>query len=327
MALSLQDFKTNFKNILQGHDGPIAVGVSGGPDSMALLKLISAAGEHSSIHALIVDHGLRPESADEAKAVQARIENWPHVQAHILTWGGGAQTRIQEEARRARYDLMVAHCAAHDISYLCLAHHMDDQAETVLFRLAKGSGLDGLAGMASLQPFDNDLTLVRPLLDVPKDDLVEFCTAQGIEVVADPSNEAEKFARVRLRRSAEILEEEGLSASRLATTAKRIARARSALEALADEAFEKNCLEKNTKRIVLRYDIINESLDEIGFRAILKAIKTLQPGEDYLPRMQKIEALFDDLKAEKSFRKRTLGGLIFERDDKEGHILIAVENA
>lgn len=315
---------------MNGFDGrfageaALAVGVSGGPDSLALLKYLSEWSEGTALHALIVDHSLRAESADEAQRVADMVAGWPHVSAYVLRWDSDVSSAIQEQARQARYDLMASYCAAQDIKYLFLGHHMDDQAETVLFRLAKGSGLDGLAGMSRLQPY-GELTFVRPLLDVAKDDLVAFCEAQGVDYVRDPSNEAERFARVRLRKSAEILAEEGLTPKRLAVSAKRIARARFALEALSDAVFENILLEKDTDRIVVKSGDLREGLDEISFRVILSAIKMLKPEDDYLPRMEKIEDLFEALMRENQFRKRTLGGLIFERDDKKDQVIISRE--
>ena len=170
----------------------VAVGVSGGPDSMALAWLLSQISKTNPgsppIHALTVDHGLRTESAAEAAQVGVWVSGWPGLTHHVLRWEQGADTRIQEEARRARYDLMAEYCRARDIRHLFLAHHMDDQAETVLFRLAKGSGLDGLAGMKPWQE-RGDIVLLRPLLEIPKERLLETCASESIPFVKDPSNE------------------------------------------------------------------------------------------------------------------------------------------
>ena len=330
-SLTIDEFSSllvaRFGDALCGAPG-VAVGLSGGPDSMALARLLSLIFEHNPgsppFHALSVDHGLRPESAAEAAQVGAWIKDWPGIHHAVLRWDAPSASRVQEDARHARYDLMAGYCRAQGIRHLFLAHHMDDQAETVLFRLAKGSGLDGLAGMRARQDY-GDITFLRPLLDIPKARLLATCESLGLSFVRDPSNESENFARIRLRNSAGVLAQEGLTNKRLATTARRLDRARDALEKTADNAYKQIVIDKYTKRIVLNYKALREQPDEIGFRCLLKAIATLRPGEDYAPRMEKIEDLFYDLRSPEPFRKRTLGGLVFERDDKDGRLIIGAE--
>lgn len=308
----------------------IALGLSGGPDSMALARLLSIWAQERAgleIHALIIDHAIRTESGQEASLTKQRVEDWPHITPVILTCEGlvDEETRLMERARQARYTLFESYCAQEGITALCLAHHQNDQAETFLFRLAKGSGLDGLASMAPVQTYSENLTLLRPLLDVPKSDLIEFCTVTATEYVHDPSNEKEQFARPRLRKSAQILEEEGLSAKRLSVTARRLARAKEALQQIAIETFDKILLEKNTNRIVLTLSGVRKALDEIAFRTILMAVEYLNHERDYLPRMERLEDLFEDVKTGKEFRKRTLGGLIFECDEGRDQLIIHKE--
>ena len=327
-ALTVESFsqilKREFPVSFEGQ--ALAVGVSGGPDSMALLRLLCDWGKAAEIHAIIVDHGLRAESADEARGVYDQIKDWPGVCPVVLRWEDGVQSRIQEEARKARYGLMAEYCVAHEISCLFLAHHMDDQAETFLFRLAKGSGVDGLAAMKPMQIYNEQLTLVRPLLGVAKDGLVAFCESVGVSYVLDPSNQSDRFARVRLRKSAEVLAEEGLSAKRLSVTARRLARAQEALEKIAGEAFENVSRGTDTDSIVLDSKAWLELTNEIAIRIVLESIRRLKPNEDYLPRMERIEDLFYDLKnMSVPFRKRTLGGLVFERKDREDLIIISLE--
>lgn len=322
--------------------GALAVAVSGGPDSLALAALLATytgprqeGGAAAELHVLIVDHGLRAESAGEAAYTQELIsKHFPHVKAEILTWGkankvvcsmDGDVKSLQEQARKARYGLMATYCRAHAIRYLFLGHHQDDQAETVLFRLARGSGLDGLGGMRPLRPYDNDLMLVRPLLDIPKDRLVATCNRYGLEPIKDPSNESDSFYRGRIRKSMEVLEGEGLSAKRLSVTARRMQRAAFTLDRLAAAAYEDCKTNKNSKRIVLNFELVRKQDEEIALRVLLRAISELRPQEDYLPRMEKIEVLADDLRNTDKFRRRTLGGLVFSRDDKMGEIEISLE--
>ncbi len=323
----------NFQNMMDGFGfdwsgaSKVGVAVSGGPDSMALCKLLSGWGADKAIevHALSVDHNLRAESAEEAAQVGSWLSDWSQVKHQVLNWESPSETAIQEEARRARYGLMAEYCRAHNIEHLFLGHHGDDQAETVLFRLSKGSGLDGLAGMQNVQVYDDDLVLVRPFLDLPKDDLIRFCEDQAIDFVQDPSNENTDFARVRLRRSREILEEEGLSSKRLNVTAKRLSRARKALDSVAEKAYKEAVFKNDTKCTVFKNDVLLRQPEEIILRCVLKALEKFRPEADYAPRMEKVEALLDDLIRSDDFRKRTLGGVIFERDDKAAQLILTRE--
>lgn len=317
---------------LAGGQTVVAAAVSGGPDSMALCALLNgwAEGQAISVHALIVDHGLRSGSAAEAEMVAERLKMNSHVEPVILKWEGDKpKAGVQEEARKARYDLMARYCREHGIAHLFLGHHRDDQAETVLFRLAKGSGLDGLTGMQPVQNYDGHLTLLRPLLAFSKDDILATCAGVGIEYVRDPSNESAAFARVRLRQSAEILSEEGLSAKRLAVTAKRLSRARKALDSIAEKTYKETVLEIKPKRIVFKYDVLVSEPEEIVLRCLLKAIGRLRPEADYSPRMEKVEDILHDLISLKSgggsFRKRTLGGVVFAHDEKAGAFVLSQE--
>lgn len=305
----------------------IAAAVSGGPDSMALVHLLNdwAAEAGVEIHALTVDHGLRPEAKQEAAEASSSLKVLHCVKSNVLEWTGEKpEVAIQEEARKARYDLMASYCKEHDIRHLFLAHHQNDQAETFLFRLAKGSGLDGLAAMMPVQKYDDDLSLLRPLLEISKERLIATCENREVAFVEDPSNESEDFARVRLRKSQVVLEQEGLSAKRLSITAKRIGRARQALETLSDGAFDE-ISNTETNRIVLNLMALRDYPDEIGLRVMMKALLQIGGQNDYGPRLEKIERLFDDVMGQENFPRQTLGGTIVERDDKNHTVVISKE--
>ncbi len=187
-----------------------------------------------TIAAATVDHGLRPESAAEAKSVadlSARL-GVPHG---TLVWTGAKpKTRVQERAREARYRLLVDHARATGGDAILTAHHADDQAETVLFRLLRGSGVAGLAGMEAISRRDG-LTVARPLLDVAKSALVAFCRARGAAFIDDPSNADPHYARARLKGLMARLSEEGLGQERLSRLARRAAEADEALSRMTDE--------------------------------------------------------------------------------------------
>jgi tRNA(Ile)-lysidine synthase len=226
-----------------------ALAVSGGSDSTALMVLyadwLRQQGGNAALHmVLTVDHGLRPESAAEARTVAAHAESlgFPHA---TLVWDGPKpQTGIQAAARQARYRLMGSSMQASGIALLLTGHTRDDRAETLLMRLARGSGLDGLAGMASRLHFNDhglgdsgldQQEIARPLLEVPRTRLRATLQARGIAWIDDPSNQSPEFERPRLRAARAHLDDLGLTNSVLALSATRLLRARQALDRVVSE--------------------------------------------------------------------------------------------
>lgn len=187
--------------------GRFGVALSGGPDSLALLLLANAA-LPGRVEAITVDHGLRPESAAEAAmaaAVCARL-GAPHAVVTVSVEPGN----LQDRAREARYEALCNSFGRGGVEAMATAHHADDQAETVLMRLARGSGLSGLAGIRTRRPLFGTETLaecllVRPLLGWRRDELAAIVEDAGIAPARDPSNEDEAFDRVRMRRALELL--------------------------------------------------------------------------------------------------------------------------
>lgn len=185
----------------------LAVAVSGGSDSLALLLLLRdwLGAKNGRLTALSVDHALRPEAAAECRQVGALVDALngdpaaPQIEHHILTWEGEKPaTGLMAAARAARYRLLAAWCRTHDVLHLAVAHHADDQAETVLMRADHGSGASGLAGMSALRCLEG-VRLLRPVLGWRKEALMAGLRAAGISWIEDPSNRAEKFERIRWR--------------------------------------------------------------------------------------------------------------------------------
>jgi tRNA(Ile)-lysidine synthase len=182
------------------HRPGLAVAVSGGPDSMALALLARdwAAARDGRILALIVDHGLRPESASESALTRDRLAALG-IPSRILAWAGPKPASgVQAAAREARYRLLAAACREAGILHLLVAHQREDQAETVALRQARGSGGAGLAGMPVVREIEG-LRLLRPLLDLPRARLRASLVAAGIAWLDDPSNRARRYARAALR--------------------------------------------------------------------------------------------------------------------------------
>jgi tRNA(Ile)-lysidine synthase len=184
-----------------------------------------------------VDHGLRPEARAEAEAVAAWAAECglPH---RILAWTGRKpRTAVQEAARMARYRLLAALTHETGASHLLTAHTLDDQAETILMRISRGTGIGGLGAMRAESAWSG-VVLARPFLSVPKARLVATCRARGWPFLEDPSNQDLRFARARWRRIMPALAREGITAERLAALAIRAQRAEEALGARADAVLE-----------------------------------------------------------------------------------------
>lgn len=218
----------------------VAAAVSGGPDSMALALLLAdwCRTRGRRLSALVVDHGLRAESATEAGLVAARLAALG-VETVSLAWRGRKPAHgIQAAAREARYRLMTDWCRGHGVASLFLGHHADDQAATVAMRVLHGSGIDGLAGMRPVR-WESGVRLYRPLLDVAKRELVTWLEGRGVPWVSDPGNEREDFERNRVDRWLESLDDDGTAVRRLARLGRRAARAADALTRMADRTFER----------------------------------------------------------------------------------------
>ncbi|MGR3801917.1 tRNA lysidine(34) synthetase TilS [Marinibacterium profundimaris] len=209
----------------------IGVAVSGGGDSVALLHILTRAFPAGTIElqAVTVNHGLRPEALQEAETVAALAERLdiPHV---TLTWEGwDRQGNLQAAARDARYRLIADWARERRITQVALGHTADDQAETVLMRLARASGVNGLAAMPVRRTM-HGVTLLRPMLGVSRAQLRDYLRRNGISWCEDPSNEDSRFERVQARRILEQLEPLGLTARSLAAVASHMAEAREALD-------------------------------------------------------------------------------------------------
>lgn len=214
-------------------DARIGVAVSGGPDSLALMFL-AAAVRPGQVEAATVDHGLRPESRDEAEMVAGLCATLdiPHA-ILAVDWDEVPKTAIQERAREARYRVLGAWAKERGLGALATAHHADDQAETLIMRLNRGSGARGLAGMRPISAIaGTNIRLVRPLLGWRRSELEAICTADGIRPVIDPSNADEQFERVRVRQA--IAEANWLDAEALTRSAANLASADEALSWMAE---------------------------------------------------------------------------------------------
>lgn len=294
----------------------LLVAVSGGPDSIALLALLSEWARQSgrpSLHAATVDHGLRDGSLAEAEAV-AELCVRLAVPHDILHWlGPKPAAGIQKQAREARYDLLAAHALKLGGATLVTAHTLDDQAETMLMRMARGSGLAGLAGMRP-RVRKGQVVLARPLLSLPKSRLVATAKARSLAFVSDPSNADPRFGRARWRALMPALAEEGLDAGRLAALAGRLARADAAIEHRATELMPALLLaEDGPGSARLRFGDLAGQPDEIALRVVSRLLANAGAPSEDLPRLERLEAcVFALLEASRrsAALTRTLSGYV-----------------
>ena len=217
----------------------VVLAVSGGPDSVALLWLAarwrSKLKRGPRLIAVTIDHGLRKEAAREARDVK-HLAGRLGVEHRTLRWQGTKpKTGVPAAAREARYRLLAKAARAGGATHVATAHTNDDQAETLLMRLLRGSGVAGLSAMAA-ETAREGVQLARPLLGISKAELIATLEAAGIAFADDPTNRDTAFTRPRLRALMPALAEEGADARTLARLASRLARANAAVEVLADGA-------------------------------------------------------------------------------------------
>ncbi len=297
--------------------GPrLAVAVSGGADSVALMVLLAqwrdwrtAKGRPApSLTVLSVDHGLRAEAAGEVRAVKRWADALclPHK---IFVWEGEKpRANLQAEARKARYELLSDWCCkGAEPADLLTAHHLDDQAETFLLRLQRGSGVDGLSAMAPISR-RSGIRLLRPLLEVPRDRLRATLEKAGQAWIEDPSNEDARFLRVQVRGALPVLEALGLGRDRLVATARGMARARVALEGAVDVLERDAVMWSSFGFGQVELPAFQDSPDEIALRLLARLLRKAG-GSEYAPRLAGLEGLLEVVRAGELGRGRTLGGV------------------
>jgi tRNA(Ile)-lysidine synthase len=284
-------------------DSTIGLAVSGGPDSLALL-LLAAEARPLQVEAASVDHALRPESRAEVEMVAelcARL-GVPH-RILTATWPEKPDSAIQERARLMRYRLLGDWARERGIRALLTAHHLDDQAETFLMRLARGAGVKGLAGMRRMsQAAGGSVALVRPLLGWRHSELEAVCAEAGVQPVADPSNEDEQFERVRIRNA--LAAADWLDPSAIAESASHLAEADGALHWATDIEWQRAVTRGPAQIAYKPTDAPREIRRRIIRRALL-ALATEGAGNE--PRGRELDQI---LAALRSGRRATLRGVL-----------------
>ena len=290
--------------------------VSGGADSLALLILCHKWQQQHhpllKLHVASVNHGLRPEAGDECAHV-GHVASQLGLSHAILVWHPPeGLANLQSEARDARYHLLVGHALALGCTHLVIAHHLDDQAETFVMRLMRGSGVTGLSGMRARSERDG-ITLLRPFLGVPKSRLVASLKAEGIAWVDDPSNRQDDYLRVRVRGLLPEFAAEGCDAARLGATARRMERAEEALSVHSEALFGAHMRAEAGRALSIALECYADQLEEYRLRLLRLALPYVT-GPSYPPREERLMALDAMLVGlgRQDRDKRTLGGCCFE---------------
>ncbi len=322
MSMAIQQAFDQAMTPLLGSGVSLHLGVacSGGGDSVALLLLAQdwAARHGARLSVATVDHALRAASKAEAEAVGVLARSLG-VSHRILTWQDwDRRGNLQAMAREARKRLLAAWAAQDGISTVLLGHSLDDQAETVLLRLIRGSGVDGLAAMA---PRDHSGVFFRPVLGLTREALRDYLRGRGVSWIDDPSNDDPRFDRVKIRQAGPMLAALGLTPERLAQTAAHMARARDSLQQAAAGFALSQYLQDAGGDLVLSVDALDLAAGDVPARVFAAAVQWVgQSG--YRPRY---DALCDAARGLAAGEARTLAGVRMQPVKDGQHIRMSRE--
>ena len=288
------------------------VAVSGGPDSLALAFLAKIYSIKRKLvpKFFIVDHKLRTESTKEAKVVKDLLKRIL-ITPEILTWKGKKPSKnIQSLARIKRYELMYKRCDKYKIKNILIGHHQDDLFENFFIRLLRGSGLKGLISLDKENKI-GDKNLLRPLLDQKKEDLVFLSKNVFNFYIQDPTNNDEKYQRIKIRKLIKELQKNGLDKNKFFKTIKNLKYSNKVVNFYVSENLKKNTFFSDRSNKLILNKIFFHQPYEVIFRALSESIKLI--GKKYYSaRGKKLDKIIKDIENNQSFRA-TLGGCIIEK--------------
>ncbi len=293
-------------------DESFAVAVSGGPDSLALafLARIYSLKKRLTVKYFIVDHKLRLESTKEAQFIKKLLKK-NSISSEILTWKGKKpKNNIQSKARENRYALLFKNCDKSNIKNIMIGHHKDDLIENFFIRMLRGSGLKGLVSLDT-KTFNGKKILLRPLLYQEKKDLTYISKKVFNFFVKDPSNNDEKFQRIRVRKLIKEFKKDGMDKSKIFQTIKNLKFSNDVVDFYVKQNLDKNAsFIKNDKKLILNKQFFQQPY-EIIFRALSESIKLIG-NKYYYPRGRKLDKIIKDNEKNR-LSKVTLGGCIIEK--------------
>ena len=283
----------------------IAVAVSGGSDSLALV--ISISRNFPNVLAIMVNHNLRPTAAQEIAQTAATLEKFG-IKYVIKEWDGNVKKNLENDARNARYKLLIDTCKAQKIKYLCIGHHANDQVETFFLNLARGSGLDGLCAMPVVKMVEN-VAIIRPMLDLTKEDCRSYLRALNVDWCEDESNQDRHYKRNNIRFLLEQIEDKNLILQRTNQTIKTLQEVKIAINDFVNYAFKKIICYDNNNIFFSRNDFLELPL-YIQKSVLTRCIMNVS-GRTYKLRLYQIENVLESIKSGKDF-KRTLAKCVIE---------------
>lgn len=313
-VINADEFSSLMKSIGYFEPNPsVAVAVSGGGDSMALLFLTQNwVEEHSgTLTALTVNHNLRKEAKKEALQVAKWCKEYK-IKHEILNWNPPPEisSALQENARAARYRLLLEYCKKNNILHLLTAHHLDDQAETMFFRLARGSNIDGISAIPA-QRIASGIRILRPLINIPKSKIIKTLENINQKWIEDPSNSNEKYSRVYIRKKLADLDNEKDIKKRAGKICNTIGRFRNRLAHETASEMVKTVEIYESGYAVINILEFNRLENEISQRILQAAVTTIS-GNQHPPRSYKLSSLHNKIKEGTLNKKYSLAGLIFE---------------
>ncbi len=318
--LSNANIYSKVKSILTKYkrNNSFVVGVSGGPDSLALSALTNVIAEEKKYKFFyaMVDHGIRKNSGKEA--LQVRRLLYRHgINLEILRNKKQITNNIQRKARDIRYQLLEGFCKKKKAKSLLVAHHQDDQVETFLIRLARGSGVEGLSSMQEMINFKSGISLIRPLLEFKKSQLTSIAKKTFGKIFKDPSNKNKKFLRTNIRTLKRNLVNKGIDLEKIIRSIKNIASTKEAIDFYVARSMKK-FVKFEKKSTILNLTQFSKEPREVRFRIINNIVKK-RSNSYYPPKSKKVLNLISGFE-NKNLRKCTLGGCIFERKKSFLHV-------
>ena len=285
------------------------VAVSGGPDSLALVALTKAYmfSKKTKFYYVLVDHNIRKNSSQEAKKVKNLLKK-KNLNLKVIFNKKKISKNIQAEARNTRYDILKNFCRKKNIKVILTAHNLEDQVETFLIRLSRGSGLKGLSSMKALSKINNRVSLFRPLLDTQKKFLMKISKTIFGKYFEDPSNKNKKYLRTKVRNLRKPLENSGIKYEKIFRSIQNLSHSKTTLEKFLNKIF-KELIKKVNSEILINFKKYKNLNEDIKMAVINQSIKQLK-NNYYDSRSKKVENLMINLE-KKNFKNSTLGGCVF----------------
>ena len=297
------------------------IAISGGSDSLALAALAKAYSYKNKckIYYALVNHNIRKNSSSEAQSVKKLLKQH-NISLKILINNKSINKNIQSQAREIRYNLLANFCKKKKIEAILTAHNLEDQVETFFIRLSRGSGLQGLSSMKPINKISGKITLIRPLLEFKKTQLIKISKIIFGKYFKDPANSNVKYLRTRVRNLKKVIEKSGINYDQIYKSIKNLASSRDTINLYFDKIY-KQSVTKKKDRILISLKIFNSLNDEMKMRVLSKSIKEFTKSY-YLTRSKKIENLIKKIKSQPNIKHTLSGCLILKA---KNHILIKKE--